>query len=199
MKLSDIEVGKLSRSQITKVLFGTEKDNKSKGDCIFVYGGKGVERVHKAIELYRQGRADYILFAGGLKYGKYQYPEAAMMRDNALKMGIAAEAILTEEISNHTKENAIASLFVLENKFGIHNIKNLLTVSIPWHYRRAILCLKTYYPKWINYTWCPANYKEHQFDNWWEYPESYEYVMKEITNLIKFVREGQLVDIEIEI
>jgi uncharacterized SAM-binding protein YcdF (DUF218 family) len=199
MKLSNIEVNKLSREQITKVLFGDQKDDGDKGDCIFTYGGRGTERVHKAVELYQQKRANYILFTGGFKYGKYTYPEAAMMRDNALGMGVSTDVILTEEISNNTKENAIASLFVLENKFGIHNIKNLLIVSIPWHYTRGILYLKTYYPKWVNYTWCPANYKEHQFNNWWKYPESHDYVIKEITNLIKFVREGQLIDIEIEI
>ena len=199
MKLSEIEINKLSREQITKVLFGEEKDNESRGDCVFTYGGKGIERVAKAVELYRQQRAKYILFTGGLKYGKYAYPEATMMRDNALKMNIPEKAILTEEISNNTKENAIASLFVLENKFGIHLLRNLLVVSIPWHYRRGMLCLRTYYPKWINYTWCPANYEEHQPDNWWMYSKSYEYVMKEIANLIKFVREGQLIDVEIKI
>ncbi|MDJ0689063.1 MAG: hypothetical protein QNJ41_11185 [Xenococcaceae cyanobacterium MO_188.B32] len=59
MKLSEIEVSKLSRKQITKVLFGDEKDNGSQGNCIFTYGGKGIERVNKAVELYKQGRANY--------------------------------------------------------------------------------------------------------------------------------------------
>jgi uncharacterized SAM-binding protein YcdF (DUF218 family) len=121
------------------------------------------------------------------------------MRDNALKCKIPEEKILVEDRSNHSKDGAIASLFVLENTFGIHKIRNLLVVSIPWNYRRAMLTLTTYYPKWINLTWCPADYKEHQFDNWWQYSEAHKYVMKEITNLIKYIREGQLVDIEIEI
>ncbi|NJP18665.1 MAG: DUF218 domain-containing protein [Hydrococcus sp. CRU_1_1] len=107
--------------------------------------------------------------------------------------------ILVEYRSSNPKENAIASLFVLENKFGIHNIKRLLVVSIPYHYTRSLLSLKTYYPKWIDYTWCPANYQKYQSDNWWQYSESYEYVTNEIKNLVKFVREGQLIDIEIEI
>jgi hypothetical protein len=60
MKLSEINVNELSREQITKILFGEEKDNNQQGDCIFVYGGKGIERVHKAVELYNQRRAKYI-------------------------------------------------------------------------------------------------------------------------------------------
>ena len=199
MKLFEINVDNLSQEQITKILFGNVRDNKRQGDCIFTFGGRGIERVHKAIELFNGKRAPYILFSGGFGYGKYSYPLSWTMRDNALKFNVPEEKILVEDRSNHSKDGAIASLFVLEDKFGIHTVKNLLIVSIPWHYRRAMLTFKTYYPKWIEYTWCPANYKKHQPDNWWKSPESHGYVMKEITNLVKFVREGQLMDIEVEV
>ena len=159
MKLSQINPHELSREQITTILFGEEKDDGKRGDCIFVYGGRGIERVQKAVELYHQKRAKYILFTSGLKYGKYIHPEAVTMKDEALKMGLPAPAILTEKLSNNTKENAISSLFTLENKFGLHTIKRLLIVSIPWHYRRCLLSLKTYYPRWIEYSWCPADYE----------------------------------------
>jgi uncharacterized SAM-binding protein YcdF (DUF218 family) len=150
MKLSQVDVNKLSKQQITKILFGDEQDNNQQGDCIFVYGGKGIERVNKAVDLYKRKRANYILFSGGLKYGRYTCAEATTMKDKAIKMGVPETSILTEKLSNNTKENVISSLFTLENKFGIHTIKNLLVVSIPWHYRRGLLSLKTYYPQWIN-------------------------------------------------
>ena len=199
MRISEIEVDCLSKEQITKILFGEEQDDGKYGDCIFVYGGKGIERVDKAVDLYKQKRANYILFSGGIKYGKYTTSEAITMKNNALKKGVPAKAILTEELSNNTKENAISSLFTLENKFGIHTIKHLLIVSIPWHYRRGLLSLQTYYPHWINYTWCSANYQKCQPNNWWKYSDSTRYVINEINNLVKFVKEGQLLDIEIDI
>ena len=199
MKLSKIDINNLSQNQITQILFGSAKDDKKQGDCIFTFGGRGIERVHKAVELFNSKRADYILFSGGHGYGKYTYPLSWTMRDNAVKLNIPEDKILVEDRSNHSKDGAIASLFVLEDKFGIHTVKNLLVISTPWNYRRAMLTLKTYYPKWINYTWCPADYKQHQPDNWWKYPEAHSYVMKEITNLVKFVREGQLMDTEVEI
>ena len=199
MKLSEIDVGNLSQDQITKILFGNAIDCETPGDCIFTFGGRGIERVYKAVELFNSKRSEYILFSGGCGYGKYSYPLSWTMRDNALKFKIPEDKILVEDRSNHSKDGALASLFVLENKFGIHKVKNLLVVSIPWNYKRAMLTLKTYYPKWISYTWCPANYEQHQPDNWWKYPEAYGYVMKEITNLVKYVREGQLMDVEIEV
>ena len=76
MKLSEVNVSQLSRAQITEILFGNEQDDGKQGDCIFVYGGRGIERVEKAVDLYRQKRASYILFTGGLKYGKYRYVPA---------------------------------------------------------------------------------------------------------------------------
>ena len=199
MKLSEIDADNLSQEQITKILFGNIRDNKRQGDCIFTFGGRGIERVQKAVELFNSNRAPYILFSGGFGYGKYTYPLSWTMRDNTMKYGVPEDKILVEDRSNHSKDGAIASLFVLEDKFGIHRVKNLLVISIPWNYRRAMLTLQTYYPKWIDYTWCPANYKQHQANNWWKYPEAHGYVMKEITNLVKFVREGQLMDIEIEV
>ena len=105
MKLSEVDANKLSREQITRILYGDESDSGEQGDCIFVYGGRGVERVHKAVELYKQGRSGYILFTGGLSYGKYTYPLALKMRDEALKLGISEDKILVEDRSNHTKEN----------------------------------------------------------------------------------------------
>ncbi|WP_019506766.1 hypothetical protein [Pleurocapsa sp. PCC 7319] len=48
MKLSEIDVDKLSQSQITQILFGNAKDDLKQGDCIFTFGGRGIERVHKA-------------------------------------------------------------------------------------------------------------------------------------------------------
>ena len=198
MRISEIEVERLSKEQITKILFGEEQDDGKHGDCIFVYGGRGIERVNKAVELYNQGRAKYILFTGGFGYGKYSYPLSYTMRDNALKLGVPEENILVEERSNHVKEGAISSLFTLENKFGIHTIRHLLVVSITWNYRRGLLSLQTYYPSWISYTWCSADYQEHQLDNWWQHPESLRYVHKEIANLVKFVKEGQLMDVEVD-
>jgi vancomycin permeability regulator SanA len=86
MKLSEINVNSLSQAQITKILFGNTKDEQKSGDCIFTFGGRGIERVQKAVELFNLKRAQYILFSGGSGFGKYTYPLSWTMRDNALKL-----------------------------------------------------------------------------------------------------------------
>ena len=41
MKLLELDVNKLSKEQITKILFGNEQNEQKQGDCIFVYGLTG--------------------------------------------------------------------------------------------------------------------------------------------------------------
>lgn len=197
MLISSIQLQNLTHDQITYLLFGDESDDGRKGDCIFTFGGSRIERVEKAVELYNQGRSSHILFAGGTKFGRPNPPEAIQMLENAIKIGVPKSAILVETESNHTKENVISSLLVLDRNIGLHKIRRLLVVSVPWHYRRCMLTLKTYMPKWIEYTWCPANHKEHQPDNWWKSPETFDYVMGELNSLTTYVQEGQLIDEDI--
>ena len=201
MLISLLNPEQLSREQITYLLFENEKDKDdgSCGDCIFTFGGKGIERVKKAIELYNLGRSKHILFSGGTKYGKYSIPEAIEMRDSAIKSGVPGSDIIVECESNNTKENVISSLVILDRAFGLHNIKRLIVVSIPWGMRRQLLTLRTYFPKWIKYTWCPADYKDHQSNNWWLNPEVSGYVLNEAKTVIKLTQEGQIIDENIEI
>ena len=201
MLISQLDPEQLSREQITHLLFGNEKDKDdgSYGDCIFTFGGKGIERVKKAVELYNSGRSKHILFTGGNKYRKYSTPEAIEMRDSAIKLGVPRSDIIVECESNNTKENVISSLVILDHHFGLHNIKRLIVISIPWGMRRQLLTLRTYFPKWIKYTWCPANYEDHQSNNWWLNPEVSEYVLNEVKTVIKLTQEGQIIDEDIKI
>ena len=103
MKLSEIDADNLSKEQITKILFGNAIDDKRQGDCIFTFGGRGIERVQKAVELFNLKRAKYILFSGGSGSGKYTYPLSWTMRDNALKLNVPEDKILVEDRSNTFK------------------------------------------------------------------------------------------------
>src|SRR5690606_31916259 len=130
---------------ITRVVFGnkSEVDNGAlNGEIIFVFGGIYMDRVLKAVSLFHQGRAPYILFTGGDKYGQRIPPEALFMREEAIKLGIPSESILIEQISNNTKENILASLVVLDRAIGLEKIHRLLLVSAPAHMRRCMLMIK---------------------------------------------------------
>lgn len=192
----------LTREQITTVVFGAETevdDGTQSGDCIFVFGGKNLDRVWKAVELYTNGRAPYLLFTGGDRFGQWEQPEAVMMRDEAMKMGIPPESMFIETMSNHTKENIMASLTVLDRALGLQRIHRLLLVSAPGHMRRCQLMLRTFMPPWYEYVWCPDHRSLGKRDNWWADPDEEKRVLSELTKVIGGVKGRYFVDADIEI
>lgn len=197
MLISEMNPAALTRDQITNIVFGRpyELDNGNQnGDCIFVFGGIQIDRVDKAAELYHNGRAPYILFTGGDKWGQRNSPESHFLREEAMKRGVPSEAILVEQISNHTKENIMASLIVLDRAIGLESIKRMLLVSSPGHMRRCLLMLQTFMPPWYEYVWCPDDRALGQAHNWWTDAEQERRVRDELHKIIGGVKGKYFVD-----
>ncbi|MFD1676010.1 YdcF family protein [Alicyclobacillus fodiniaquatilis] len=202
MLISEISLEELNRDQITHLLYGKENelDNGTvKGDCIFVFGGTYMERTERAVDLFNHGRAPYVLFTGGDKYGQHRVPEAVVLRDKALALGVPEACTLIEIASNNTLENIICSLLVLERQFGLHKLKRLLLVSSPGHMRRCILMCRTFLPPWVELVWCPDNRALGRRDNWWENPEWERRVMDEAFKVVNGVKEKYFIDADVDI
>ncbi|WP_159881938.1 YdcF family protein [Paenibacillus puerhi] len=108
MRISEINPDVLTPQQIAILLYPEEpKDSEVFGDCIMVFGGPGLDRAEKAIKLFKEGKAPYLLFSGGDKWGERDEIEAIRMKQLALDQGIPEEAIMIETFSNHTKENVL--------------------------------------------------------------------------------------------
>lgn len=170
MYISELEAEKLTVHQMTNLLYSGMEDDKKPGDCIFVAGSsKAVQyRLPIAVDLYKQGRASKILFSGGVKWNGNNFPEAVVLKNKAISLGVAEKDILTEDVSMHTLENVLASLLVLDRAFHLYKIERLLVVTASYHMRRLLLTMKTYMPDWITFTACPANDKNTRKDNWFK-------------------------------
>lgn len=201
MYISNLEVEKLSDTQLTKLLFSNIEDDKRQGDCIFVVGSSKATqyRLPKAVELYKNGRASKILFSGGVTWNNNDAPEAINLKNQAMILGIPEKDILVEDQSLHTLENVLASLIVLNRAFQLCKIKRILAVTNAFHMRRLHLTLLTYMPDWINYTLCPAEDNNTTKDNWFLSEIGRQRVYNEASKLIKYVRKGALTDIKVDI
>ncbi|WP_027725599.1 YdcF family protein [Tuberibacillus calidus] len=199
MRLSEINPESLSRKQLTRLIFGGIHDDGKNGDCIFVFGGKTSHRVLKAAQLFKNKRAPYILLSGGSSRWDHPKPEAEWMKEHLMAFDIPEACILTECEAANTTENVIGSMMVLQKKFSLHRIKRLLLVSSPYHMRRCELTCRTYMPDWIQYSLCPDNRPYGQSYNWWKAEKERQRVLKEATSLVKYVREGILMDCEMNI
>jgi uncharacterized SAM-binding protein YcdF (DUF218 family) len=90
-------------------------------------------RTERAIELYHEGYAPYLLLSGGL--GRYPPEEAEVMRRLALAAGIPEQALILDQEARSTRES-ITSARVIMQEGGW---ETALIVSDPFHIQRALL------------------------------------------------------------
>lgn len=201
INISKLDPDTLTDAQMTDLLFKNIKDDHQEGNCIFVPGSsRAVEhRLPKAIQLYREGRANKILFSGGVVWGENNLPEAHVLKEKAIEYGIPPEDIFVEDESLHTKENVLASLLVLDRKIGLHNMNRMIAVTTAYHMRRFYLNLKTYMPNWLEFSLCPVNDRTTREDNWFENPYGRKRVEAEARKIIEYVKLGSLVDDVVDI
>lgn len=130
-----------------------------KADVILVFGGgvgesgspgkSTIERARYAVELYKQGYADKIIFSSGYTY---VYNDAENMKLFAVSMGVPEKDIILEERANSAYENVVFSKNILNQ----NNYKTTLLISSPYNMRRA----KTVFDKLgkdINVIYVPVN------------------------------------------
>jgi uncharacterized SAM-binding protein YcdF (DUF218 family) len=119
-----------------------QTDHAQQADVIIILGA-GVEqngkpdqgtirRARHGAALYNKGLAPYILCTGGF-VSNPQKSEASACKEILLELNIPESAILLEEKSNSTEENAIESRIVMDAK----QFKTAVLVSDNFHLLRA--------------------------------------------------------------
>ncbi|HLR03202.1 MAG TPA: YdcF family protein [Virgibacillus sp.] len=196
MNLSELDAHKLSDTQKTALLYHNAGDGPKPGDCIFVPGSsKAVEyRLPKALELYNEGFAEKLLFSGGVVWDGNSLTEAELLAKGAISMGVPEKDILIENKSLHSKENVLASMFVLDREFDLHLMHRLIVVTAAIHMRRMHLILQTYMPSWIKYSLCPVDDNATKENSWFDHPYGRKRVNRETKKLIDYAKRGVIID-----
>ncbi|QKG56724.1 YdcF family protein [Hymenobacter sp. BRD128] len=103
-----------------------------------VYLSRGADRFTNALWLYRAGRVRQIIISGGSgAVLRTQGTEAGNLRTLLLLAGVPDSAILLEERSRNTRENALFTHALLARH---PDIKSLVLVTSAFHERRALGC-----------------------------------------------------------
>lgn len=106
-----------------------------KADAIVaVSGGDTTARAKEAIELYKAGWSDRIIFSGAAQ-DKTGPSNAEAMRRQALNAGVPEDAITAEGNSATTRQNAEQT----QELFKQDNIHTVILVTSAYHQRRASL------------------------------------------------------------
>jgi hypothetical protein len=128
--------------RITKYL--GHEDKLEKSDFIFVFGGRKVGRINKAIELWKAGMAPKIWISGGHPIYKKYEPEALTFKRMAIDAGVPAECIFTEQDSITIADNCRRSLNLMERK-NVDFEKMILIIT--WYaQKRAWMTMEKYLP-----------------------------------------------------
>jgi len=94
----------------------------------------GSDRVWHGVRLFHAGKAPFLLMSGGSDLSQSASSEAEVMRQFAMDLGVPIGAIVLEERSRNTRQNAQFSAEMLKAQ----GVKNILLVTSALHMRRAV-------------------------------------------------------------
>ncbi|MBI4683935.1 MAG: YdcF family protein [Nitrospirae bacterium] len=139
------------------------KDALKPADVIVVLAGEESERVEHGVKLFKEGwaRKDRIILAGGPAVWKYTW--ASLMMNHAIYLGAPKNAILLEDKSRSTEEDARLTKEIMD-KYGY---KSCILVTSPYHSRRATKIFRKVMGNEINVSSSPSD-SWFKFEEWWK-------------------------------
>lgn len=177
-------------TDITNFIFVSDKLEKA--DAIFLPGGSHPEQPEYAAELYHRGYAKWLIPSGGISVKRDKWPgvrskadiysgdyqsDCEFFTDVLLKNGVPASAIIGEEQSGHTRDNAFFSRRVIDRR-GI-DIKTALIVCKAFHARRCLMLYQMAFP-YVDIKVCPVHCYNITKDNWYKSETGIDRVLGEL-------------------
>jgi len=101
---------------------------------VAISGGDTSARTSEAINLYKNGWANILIFSGAAA-DKSGPSNAKVMQEQAIAAGVDPSSILIDEASETTAQNATET----SNIFKEHGITSAILVTSAYHERRAML------------------------------------------------------------
>lgn len=177
-------------SDISNYIFISDKPEKS--DVIFLPGGSHPEQPEYAAELYHKGFAKLLIPSGGVSVKRDKWPgvrsksniyngdyrsDCEFFTDVFVKNGVPATAIIGEDKSGHTRDNAFLSRKVVDEKEI--EIKTALIVCKAFHARRCLMLYQMAFPN-TEIKVCPVHCYNITKDNWYKSEQGINRVLGEL-------------------
>ena len=168
-------------------------DSPRKVDAIFLPGGPHPETAEYAAKLYSQGLSKLIIPAGkyGIQlghfagvwskaeiYNKNYQTECEFMTDVLTRCGVPLDAILGEEHSQHTRDNAFFTRKLTDAR-GIR-INSATIICKSFHARRCKMLYQLAYPE-TEILVCPIDCYGINKDNWYTFEYGIDRVLGELS------------------
>jgi uncharacterized SAM-binding protein YcdF (DUF218 family) len=177
------------------------EDEPIKADIILIPGSASPQPAERAAELYRAGWAKLILPSGKFSYKRQRFEgpvelrdryagpyetEWEFLRDVLIKNGAPENAVLREDQSTHTVDNAIFSRQVLDGSgLAVHSA---LLCCRAYHARRCLMTFGWAFPG-VEFAVCPVETHGIGRGNWHKTAEGREKVMSEVSKCGSYFKD----------
>jgi len=149
-------------------------------DAIIVLSGEAVPRVAKAVEMYKGGYSNLIIMTGGGRLTS-RLTEADLMYMEAVELGVPPSAVLLENRSESTYENAVNTKKIVLDR----GIKSILLVTSNYHTRRSRFVFKRVFKGTaVEIVTVSAPDPKFSPSSWWKKHEGQQKALTELANMI---------------
>lgn len=152
---------------------------------ITVSGGDTSARTREAVALYQQGWGEKLIFSGAAA-DKSGPSNASAMRTYAVAAGVPPTDILTEELSETTRENAENTQALLRQ----NDITDVILVTSAYHQRRAGLEFEARAAGEVSLRNHPVQNDNQWGRFWWLTSEGWYLAATELAKIIAFYFGG---------
>lgn len=167
-------------------------DEPEKSDAIFLPGCSHPEQPEYAAKLYHKGYAKWFIPSGGVSIKRNKWPgvrskadvysgnyqsDCDFFTDVLIKNGVPSDAIIGEDKSGHTRDNAFLSRKAVDEKGA--EINTALIVCKAFHARRCLMLYQMAFPE-VSIKVCPVNCYNITKENWFESEQGIDRVLGEL-------------------
>ena len=152
---------------------------------IAISGGDTSARTATAISLFEAGWANKLIFSGAAEDTSGP-SNATTMKRQAETQGVPASAILTDDTSRNTEQNA-ANAAVLVRQLGA---KRIILVTSVYHQRRAYMEFQAKLGPGVTIVNRPADVDDGWTRYWWITPNGWWLAGGELTKIAYLILQG---------
>ena len=169
-------------------------DIADRADVAIVVGSPDPEhlrhRISAGVSLIKSGKTAKLILSGdGRKKDPENRSEADRMRAFAINAGVTANAIITEDTSHDSIENAKECTRLLKTDSTLQGVKSVFLVSSAWHMLRLFIMMRRYLPNKISLYCHPAT-EGVTAANWQTSPQTRAIVDNELRLIEKLLKTG---------
>ena len=144
--------------------------------------------------LWQRGMFKHLLISGGATAGQ-PLPEADVLADRLVALGVPPSILILETHATNTGENVILGRRVVAERINVANIDSILVIGKVCAMRRYLMTLARHWPGVAVYA-CPINYFGLPAERWHEHDEFRARVLAEYRKIPHYLQQDFLCELD---